>query len=321
MTAGWVPYWDDSFDPVTDLAGIYKAGYRVLAGYVAGGSSSKWSSAARIQAWFAQGPDTGFFPLYEAAGDEPVTNPSSGDDNAKTARAGARKRGIPDSVSISPAMDENINQAQWTHQVAQYFSLWKGADTVPPTPYIEADAGNYLYGQKITLGTFTPAAYAWNDPPILYTPANAPAHVVCTQEHNGKKMFGGTADIGNIRLTAPCVWWNPEGQDMDLTAQNLADIADAVWAAKEITNPPNYSNPGTKIAASQSMASIMQYNYEDTVNGRATQKDLDALAAEVTAQGAKIDQILALLQAGGSGTTTGHFNVTGTLDVTEAPTP
>jgi len=313
----WVPYWDDSFDQVTDLAGAYKAGYRVMAGYVAGGSSSKWSSAARIQAWFAQGPDTGFFPLFEGNGTEPIDSPSLGDNHAATARAAARARNIPDSVSISPAVDTNINQAQWTHEVAQYFSLWKGADTVPATPYIEADAGNYLYGQKITVGTFTPAAYAWNVPPILYTPANAPAHVVCTQEHNGKKMFGGTADIGNIRLTAPCVWWNPEGQDMALTDDDIKRI----WDNANITNPPNYSKPGTEISPAASLSSIMNYNYEDTLNGRATQKDLDALAAQVTAQGAKIDQILALLQAGGSGTTTGHFNVTGTLDVTEAPTP
>ena len=84
---------------------------------------------------------------------------------------------------------------------------------------------------------------------------------------------------------------------------------------------PNYSNPGTKISPAGAVSSIMNYNYEDTLNGRATQQDLDALAAEVTAQGAKIDQILALLQAGsGETTTTGHFNVTGTLDVTEAPT-
>jgi hypothetical protein len=317
----WVPYWDDSFDQVTDLASAYKAGYRVMAGYVAGGSSSKWSSAARIQAWFAQGPDTGFFPLFEGNGTEPIDSPSLGDNHAATARAAARARNIPDSVSISPAVDTNINQAQWTHEVAQYFSLWKGADTVPPVPYVEADAGSYLKSQGISCGTFTPAAYAWNVPAVLYTPSNAPSHVVCTQEHNGKKMFGGTADIGHIRTDAPCVWWNPEGQNMDLTDDNLNDIADRVWARANITNPPNYSNPGTKISPAGAVSSIMNYNYEDTLHGRSTQQDLDALTAEVTAQGAKIDQILALLQAGSGGTTTtGHFNVTGTLDVTEAPT-
>jgi len=118
------------------------------------------------------------------------------------------------------------------------------------------------------------------------------------------------------------------GGDMaDLTEDNLNDIADRVWARAQIANPPNYSNPGTKIPPSQSLASIMQYNYEDDVNGRATKADVDdiqakqaAMQADIDAQSAKLDQILAALNTPSSGVTVGgDVEVTGTLHVT-APT-
>ena len=146
--------------------------------------------------------------------------------------------------------------------------------------------------------------YSGQKPKLLQYTSNALIAGLTTSDASA---FEGTVDDMKNMIT--------QGAHMDLTPQNLADIADAVWDTAQVTYPPNYSNPGAKVSASGSLSSIMQYNYEDTVNGRATQKDLDALSAEVTAQGAKLDQILALLQAGNGGTTTGDFTVTGTLHV------
>lgn len=201
----WVPSWDDSFEQA-NLATMHKAGYKVLAGYVAGGTADKWSSATRIKQWLAFG-DTGFMPLFEAGGKEPVTNPSLGDDHAKAARAGARARGIADSISISPAVDLDITMAQAKGAVATYLRLWHSADTVPATPYVEGDAGLYLFSAGLTDGTFVPAAWGWNDPAKLYTSANAASHMIALQEHNSKNIGGGNVDVGEVRLGAKCVWW------------------------------------------------------------------------------------------------------------------
>lgn len=235
----WVPYWDDSFDQAADLAAMYHDGFRVMAGYVAGGSSSKWSSAARIAKWLAQGPDTGFLPLFEAGGKEPVNSPSLGDNHAKAARAGARARGIPDRTAISPAVDLNVTMAQERADLLPYFRAWCAADTCKPIAYVEEDAGDLLHQQGVSAGTFTPAARLWNDNPVLYTPINAPAHVLVTQEHNGKKLAGGTVDIGHIRTSAP-IWWRPAqppeddmGTVSDIEPAALDDIASAVWNVPE----------------------------------------------------------------------------------------
>lgn len=207
MTDQWVPYWDDSFEQA-ELAAMHSAGYRVLAGYVAGGTSDKWSTAARVKQWLAYG-DTGFMPLFEGKGREPIDSPQLGDDHAKAARAGARARLVPDSVSISPAVDANVSMAQAQGNVATYMRLWKAVDTVPCTPYVEGDAGLYLYNEHLTLGTFVPAAWAWNDPAKLYTPANAASHMMATQEKNGVNMAHGNVDIGHVRIGARCVEWSP----------------------------------------------------------------------------------------------------------------
>lgn len=219
----WVPIFDDSFSriPVKNYPAVYAAGYRVMAGYVAGGSASKWVTAAEIRAWLACGPDAGFLPLFEAVGDEPVASPSSGTSHARAARLGARARGVADSAAISPAMDRDVTMAQAHGPINQYMRLWKNADTMPPLPYIEMDAGGYLYAEKLTAGTGTPAAYGWDPTGKLVTPANAPAHVLWTQEHNGVALHGGSVDIGHIRTTAPIMWAKPSTEDDMLITDKL----------------------------------------------------------------------------------------------------
>jgi hypothetical protein len=205
MTDQWVPSWDDSFQQA-NLDKMHAAGFRVLAGYVAGGTSDKWSTPARVKAWLAYG-DTGFMPLFEGKGREPVDSPSLGMPHAKAARSGARLRGIMDSVSISPAVDTDVSMAQVRGNVASYMRAWKNTDTVACTPYIEGDGGLWLFADGLTLGTFVPAAYDWNDPAKLYTPANAASHMMALQEHNGRDIGGGNVDIGHVRVGARCVQW------------------------------------------------------------------------------------------------------------------
>ena len=232
--ASWVQIFDDSFQrvPVRNYGAMYKDGFRVMAGYVAGGTSDKWSSKAQIDAWLALGDDAGFLPLFEAKGDEPLTSPSLGGVHAKAARAGCRARKVPDSSVISPAMDRNITLSQAAGPVAQYMSAWKKADTMPPLPYIELGAGALLYGAGDTAGTGTPAAYDWDPSGALVTPENAPPHVKWTQEHNGVSLHGGNIDIGHIRTDAPIYWRTPMA-DLVLTA---ADQETLIWRVQAITD-------------------------------------------------------------------------------------
>lgn len=228
MTFGtWVPAFDQSFQrvPIANYPSMYADGYRVMLGYVAGGTSGKWITQAEIEAWLAQGSDTGFGPLFEAKGTEPVDSPGSGTAHAKAARAGCRARGVPDGVVISPAMDENITVAQGSGPVAQYMKAWKDADTVPPLPYIELDVGAALVSAGLAVGVGVPAAYTWGPPNKLVTPANASSSVLWTQEHNGQNLHGGNVDIGHVRTDAPILW---SDADMVLSPDDIK----AIWAYK-----------------------------------------------------------------------------------------
>ena len=228
MTAGWVPVFDQSFKrvPASRLHEMYAAGFRVMAGYAGGGSSTKWLTVAEITTWLALGDDTAVAALFEIAGTEPIDNPASGDDHAKEARAAWRARGYPDAAGISPAVDENVTVAEARDQLTTYFGHWKAADTALPIPYVEKDAGAVLKAAGVSAGTFTPAAFSWDPDDTLTTPANAPAHVIWTQEHNGKALAGGVVDVGHIRTSAP-IWWKEASavtSPVDLSAKALGDI-------------------------------------------------------------------------------------------------
>ena len=219
----WVPGFDQSFQrvPRSRLHEAYAAGYRVMAGYAGGGSSSKWLTPPEIATWHALGPDAGVAALFEVKGTEPIDNPTLGDDHARAARAAWRARGYPDDCTISPAVDRNVTIAQAREQLATYFRNWVAADTCKPLAYVEMDAGAVLFALGLTVGTFTPAAYSWDASGRLATPDNAPSHVLWTQEHNGRTLAGGNVDIGHIRTTAPIWWATPQGDDMALTEADL----------------------------------------------------------------------------------------------------
>lgn len=242
----WVAIFDDSFSrvPRANYPAMYADGYRVMAGYVGGGSSDKWVTAAEIRAWLACGHDTGFLPLFEATGREPIEHPSYGTAHAKAARLGARARGVPDHCTISWAMDTNVSVADAHDEIHQYASNWAHADTIASLPYIEEDAGAVLYADAMTCGTGTPAAYAWNNKPTLFTPANAPAHVLWTQEHNGVRQWGAEFDIGHIRTDAPIMWRTPMAADLDQTD------AETLWARTTLNGEKDtHGAPLTAIVA------------------------------------------------------------------------
>lgn len=208
MTDGWVPAFDQSRMrvPIGRHAEMYAKGFRVMAGYAGGGSSNKWTPTQEIQSWLSQGEDTGFAALFEIAGTEPIDNPKSGMAHAQAARAAWRARGYPDDCSIAPAVDENVTVTQARSQLTQYFTWWKYADTCKPMPYVERDAGLVLYAEGVSVGTFTPAAFDWDESHTLVTPDNATNDVIWTQEHNGQSLAGGNVDIGHIRTRAPIMW-------------------------------------------------------------------------------------------------------------------
>jgi len=232
MTMAWVPIFDDSFQriPVKNYPAVYAAGYRVMAGYVAGGSNPKWVTKAEVAAWLACGSDTGFLPLFEGVGDEPATSPTSGTEHAKAARAGCRARGVPDTAAVSPAMDRNVTLTQAKGPIATYMREWKAADTMPPLPYIELDAGAALHTAGLTVGTGTPAAYSWDPSDKLVTPDNAPAHVLWTQEHNGVALHGGSVDIGHIRDSAPIMRSDDMAISWDDQVVDSGDPSNPKWS-------------------------------------------------------------------------------------------
>lgn len=208
MTDGWVKVFDQSRTrvPIGRHKEMYDIGFRVMAGYAGGGSSTKWTPAQEIQSWLSQGSDTGFAALFEIAGTEPIDTPKSGMAHAQAARAAWRARGYPDDCSIAPAVDEDVTVAEARAQLTTYFGWWKYADTCKPLPYVEMDAGAILYAEGLSVGTFTPAAFGWDESKTLVTLDNAPNHVIWTQEHNGQSLAGGNVDIGHIRTRAPILW-------------------------------------------------------------------------------------------------------------------
>jgi len=239
MVAGWVGAFDQSFTrvPVSRLHEMYAAGYRVMAGYRGGGTSDKWLTANEISTWLALGSDTGIAALFEIKGSEPIDDPLSGVLHARIARASWREVGYPDHRSIAPAVDENVTVAEARTQLTQYFSSWFHTDTAPPIPYVEMDAGEILFLERLTAGTFTPAAYGWDASNRLVTPNNAPSHVVWTQEHNGRNLDGGNVDVGHIRTTANIQW--KDMADMELTSRlpNGKTVGDALVAVFSAATP------------------------------------------------------------------------------------
>lgn len=282
MATGWVPAFDESYQrvPVSRMDEAYTAGYRVIGGYAGGGSTSKWLTRPEITAWLAQGPDTGIAALFEIGIADAVNYPSRGGVHAKAARAAWRALGYPDDAAIFVAVDTNVTLAEARNQLVAYFRNWVAADTCKPVPYVEADAGLILFDAGLTAGTFTPAAWGWNDPAVLYTPANALGHVVWTQEHNGRLAFGGDLDVGHIRTSAP-IWWSTSdahgdvGVDMALT-QADADLVAAALLRARIDNlaPPKVGEP-----VSLGQATRMTYFREGYEANTAVPAEAAALAA------------------------------------------
>jgi len=219
----WLPSLDDSFDPIDDYAAAYAAGIRVWYRYVGPGSAGKHWTKAEMAHWHAQGPDTFCGFLAEGVGDEPLTSPGVGDDQGRSARAAMDGLGVPAHVLCSPAMDRNVTKAQTLGSIATYMRNWIRGFGGLPVPYIEVENGGRLVALGISAGTFVPAAYSWNESGELVTPANAPAHVVQTQERNAVKKFKGDVDLGNTRVGAPHVWWDRPGGKSPVLGSTTGD--------------------------------------------------------------------------------------------------
>lgn len=209
------------------------ASWAAVAGY-RGSSVWKTMSIAEVAIYHAAG--RGVAAMFEATGNEPVTNPSAGTAHARAARKAWGAAGYPAHCSIAYAVDRNITMAQAKGPVARYFELVKAADTALPIAYIENDGGEWLAERGLIAGSFIPAAWSWGSPEQLATPVNPPKHALWLQEHNGVSVAGASSDIGHILSTAP-IWWpaatptpsNPSGDEM--TAADLAKIQDMINTA------------------------------------------------------------------------------------------
>jgi hypothetical protein len=297
---GWVTAADQSRDriPVARMAEAYEAGLRVLGGYAGGGSPDKWTPRAEIDAWFAQGPDTGFAALFEIRGTEPIDSPSSGAAHARAARAAWRKLGYPDTCSIFVAVDRDVTMAQARAELTTYYRAWASVDTCLPVGYVEDDAGEILVAEGILAAVFTPAAWGWNQPPVLYTPANAPIHVCWTQERNGQLRYGGDLDMGHIRTTAP-IWWrqpsNPGDGEIDMAlTQADADLVAATFKRMRIDDAGPPPDDGQPVTLGQAIrASYFRDGYLANAAVPNLDNEVDALTASEGTEAATIAQLRA----------------------------
>lgn len=229
MADDWVQVFDASGSWPHDPQAVWDAGFRVIAGYVNQGSWKSFTPVLRDR-WITAAHPFGFAPMYEAAGDEPSTNPTAGTAHGRAARAGMRVLfgAGSDHVAIAYAMDRDTTPGNTN--VRHYYSLVQIADTVAPIGYIESDAGLPLVTAGILAGVFEPAAYAWDNRTSVMTPATAPDHVLWTQEHNGVTVAGsGDVDTGHIRTAAPILWPATQGDDMALTDDDVTKIVQGVW--------------------------------------------------------------------------------------------
>lgn len=257
MATGWVRAFDQSYQriPIARLDEIWASGYRVMGGYAGGGSSQKWLTTKEINEWLSFGPDAGIAALFEVTGTEPIDHPAWGVVHAKAARTAWRARGYPDSCSILPAVDQNVTITQARTELAEYFELWAKTDTKMAIPYVEMDAGAFLFNSGITAGTFTPAAFSWEPSNTLVTPDNAPSHVVWTQEHNGQNLAGGNIDIGHIRLTAPIQWRSKE-----MTTVTDKDQEALIWRVNALIDNTDVMGGPTKGEKNELKAAIDALN-------------------------------------------------------------
>jgi Domain of unknown function (DUF1906) len=299
----WVPIFDASDGWPSDPQAVWDAGYRAIAGYINQGSWKSFTPALRDR-WITPAHPFALAPMYEVTGTEPVTNPAAGTAHAHAARAGARALGIPDDIAIAYAVDRDVSASQIAGGVKTYFGHVKATDTCPPIGYLEND-GASLVDQHIIAGLFTPAAYAWGNPPKLMTPANAPAEVIWTQEHNGVKVGGsGSVDAGHIRTTAP-IWWPtttpPTEDDMALSDDDKTWITGAIGA--------QFAKVGADVAHSQQFTPkvdatgkpVVPTVYTETLSARMDR--LDALTKYVTG-GQLAKDIVSALPVGAGGSVT-----------------
>jgi hypothetical protein len=271
----WVPIFDAAGSQFpTNPQACWDDGFRAIAGYVNQGSWKSFTPAMKAK-WLTSAHPFGFAPMYEVKGTEPVLSPTVGSAHALAARKGARALGIPDDVAIAYAMDTNVSMTQVKGPIAKYFELVGKYDTALPIAYIENDGAEWLAAQGLIAGGFIPAAYSWNNPPVLITPANAASSALWTQEHNGRPIHGGTVDVGNIRTTAP-IWWPS-------SSAGSAPITGDDDMATVVTVPAGYSNAGKQVDAGTALTMLlsMQLDTRNRVIKAAASADPKALAAEL----------------------------------------
>jgi hypothetical protein len=219
----WLPYFDESFSPITDDKAAYAAGFRVLAGYAGGGSVGKWLTKARAAAWLAQGEEADIAALFEAEPGRALTaGRAGGRIDAQSADKAWTALGYSLDGIISWAVDRDVTANQISGPVADYALGWHDVIGLRSYPYIENDGIDYLYGRGLTGGGFQPAAWAWGSPAKVDAWAT---HAGWHQEHNGINEFGGNIDIGHILDTLP-MWRN----DVALSDSDIAKVAAATAA-------------------------------------------------------------------------------------------
>lgn len=292
-TATWVPIMDVADGWPTDWAGCYADGFRVVAGYRGPlNSQQEWKRMTDARIAQVRAAGMSIAGMFEGTGTEAVNDPSSGTSHAQHARADWRAGGYSDGDSIAYAVDENVSMTQVKGPIAKYFEAVGKADTALPIAYIENDAAEWLTARGLIVGGFIPAAFSWNDPPELVTPANAAKAAptaLWLQEHNGKKVRGGNVDIGHMRTDAP-IWWSG---DMAIEQADIDKIAEGVWS-KMIGTVPKAEQSDTNPSARWALRTgFIRDGYTANVGLQAVLKLLQANTPEAIAA-----KLVALLPPG-----------------------
>ncbi len=291
----WLKIFDASGSWPTDPAACWADGYRVIAGY-AGSQSWKTFTAAMRDQWVTPEHPFGIAAMYESSGREAFLSNSAdyGTQHALAARAAWRKFGMPDSCAIAYAVDTNADPADIRGPIANYFRAITVHDTCRPIAYIENDGADWLTAQGIIAGGFIPAAYSWNSPAVLVTPANASRYTLWTQEHNGVALHGGDVDIGHIRDDAP-IWWAAMtgGTDMALDAGD----ARTLWYTMNLPSTNPTETPATALLAAQNNSAAALKKLDQVLTAQATL--IASQAGQDKALAAQTLAIQALASSGG----------------------
>ncbi len=259
-----------------DPAGLYRAGKRFAARYLAG-SAGKYITAPERKALHAAGLDVVL--IWELAAGAAAGGYGVGRDHGQRAAAAVTAIGAPDTAAVYFAVDFEANTTSELAQVREYF---RGIISVWP----KARTG--IYGGRAVIAaakaggwcTYRWQTYAWSkvDGKTSWVPGN---HL--EQYNNGEMVAGGEVDL-NRATTAQYGQWAAKSTEED---EMTPDEHGAVIFARDFWTRGGTSS-GVVVPGTKSNAGIAKIDYiMQTVTAMAKQSGMSPEQLDEIAQAAR----------------------------------